>query len=204
MANTKDTRKANNPNGSPLLGENGLLVEKGDNAKFIKVNMELFQMPNIDLNDLEQVKQRLYDYYDLYFRNDMKPTVAGMALALNGKDRQWLWAVTHDRPYNGSAQLVHIPKDVADIIKKAYKMLENLWESYMNSGKINPVSGIFLGKNHYNYRDKTEYVVTPNVQQDSDFDAAAIRQRYLTDEAQEAAELTDSSTDGKDGKNGEE
>jgi hypothetical protein len=32
----------------------------------------------------------------------------------------------------------------------------------MTSGKINPVSGIFLGKNNFGYTDKQEYVVTPN------------------------------------------
>ena len=56
-----------------------------------------------------------------------------------------------------------------------------MWETYMNSGKINPVSGIFLGKNNYGYQDKTEYVLTPNQQNDSDYDAEDIRRRYLID-----------------------
>ena len=59
--------------------------------------------------------------------------------------------------------------------------MESLWENYMQNGKINPVSGIFLGKNNYGYQDKTEYVVTPNVNNDSDYDADAIKKRYLTD-----------------------
>ena len=63
------------------------------------------------------------------------------------------------------------------------KLMENLWESYMNSGKINPVSGIFLGKNNFGYQDKTEYVVTPNTQRDSDYDPEDIRRRYLPDGA---------------------
>ena len=32
----------------------------------------------------------------------------------------------------------------------------------MLNGKINPVSGIFLGKNNFEYADKQEVVVTPN------------------------------------------
>ena len=59
--------------------------------------------------------------------------------------------------------------------------MENLWENYMQNGKINPVSGIFLGKNNFGYQDKTEYVVTPNVNNDSDYSADDIRKRYLTD-----------------------
>lgn len=59
--------------------------------------------------------------------------------------------------------------------------MEVLWENYSQNGKINPVMGIFLGKNNYGYLDKTEYVVTPNVQQDNDYDPDSIRQRYLID-----------------------
>jgi hypothetical protein len=59
--------------------------------------------------------------------------------------------------------------------------MEILWENYMQNGKINPVSGIFLGKNNFGYQDKTEYVVTPNVHNDSDYSADDIRARYLTD-----------------------
>ena len=68
-------------------------------------------------------------------------------------------------------------------------MLETLWENYMQAGKINPVSGIFLGKNNYNYQDKTEYVVTPNQQNDSDYSADEIRERYLNGEGGSAKSL---------------
>lgn len=61
----------------------------------------------------------------------------------------------------------------------------------MNSGKVNPVAGIFLGKNNYGYQDKTEYVLTPNANQDSDYSADEIKQRYLT--GSEQKRLSDSS-----------
>lgn len=32
----------------------------------------------------------------------------------------------------------------------------------MINGKINPASGIFLGKNNFGYQDTQEYIVTPN------------------------------------------
>ena len=37
-----------------------------------------------------------------------------------------------------------------------------MWEDYMQNGKINPVSGIFLGKNHFGYKDQTELKVATN------------------------------------------
>jgi hypothetical protein len=56
-------------------------------------------------------------------------------------------------------------------------MMEEMWEHYMMNGKINPVSGIFLGKNNYGYADKQEYVLTPN-QQSNIIDAATIEAKY--------------------------
>lgn len=167
---------------SPVIGNNGMMTQPGDNAKFLRVNIELMKMPSIDLHDVKQVEQRVNDYFVLYAENDMKPTVMGLAMAL-GWSRQQLWAVTHDQPLGGRGNYCTLPTTVTDTIKKAYFIMENMWESYMNSGKINPVSGIFLGKNNFGYQDKTEYVVTPNTQRDSDYDPEDIRRRYLPDSA---------------------
>lgn len=177
----KKPKKKGKPRGgnSPMIGMNGYDLEPGDNTKFMLVQMELFNMPEIDLTNVEEVQQRLSDYFALYARNDMKPTVAGMALALNGKSRQWLWAVCNNQPVNGQGATISLPPEVSDTIKKARFLLENLWESYMSSGKVNPVAGIFLGKNNFGYQDKTEYVLTPNQNTDNDYSAEDIRARYI-------------------------
>lgn len=166
---------------SPVIGDNGLMLEKGDNAKIMSINIVLFNMQDIDMTDAQAVTGRLGEYFALYEQADLKPTVAGMAIALNGMSRQTLTAIAHDRVTGSTGYKSALPPEVTATIKKAYKMMENMWETYMNSGKINPVSGIFLGKNNYGYQDKTEYVLTPNTQNDSDYDAEDIRQRYLID-----------------------
>lgn len=164
---------------SPVIGNNGMMTQPGDNAKFLRVNIELMKMPSVDMMDVEQVSKRIEEYFVLYAENDMKPTVAGLAMAL-GMDRRRLWEI---KTGNYGTHCSKLPPSVRDTIKKAYHLMENLWESYMNSGKINPVSGIFLGKNNFGYQDKTEYVVTPNTQRDSDYDPEDIRRRYLPDGA---------------------
>jgi sensor histidine kinase regulating citrate/malate metabolism len=55
-----------------------------------------------------------------------------------------------------------MPDDVRNTIKKAYAILNVQMEDYMQNGKINPVSGIFLMKNNMQYEDKSEVVITPN------------------------------------------
>ena len=166
---------------SPVIGNNGLMTEPGDNAKYMNINIELMRLKSIDLDDVEQVEQRLSDYFAIFGKYDTKPTVAGMAIALNGHSRQWLWAVAHDKPLGGMGNMSSLRPAVTDSIKKAYFLLENLWEQYMQNGKVNPVAGIFLGKNNYGYQDKTEYVLTPNQNNDSDIDPDSIKARYLID-----------------------
>lgn len=94
-----------------------------------------------------------------------------------GLDRRRLWEIKCDVQGRNES----LPGEVRDSIKKAYSLMEYLWENYMVNGKINPVTGIFLGKNNFGYQDKQEMVLTPNTQNESDFNEDDLRKRYLTD-----------------------
>ncbi len=187
------------PKGKPRGGnnwlkpENMLSLEEGDNSRFMTVQMALLNMTEIDMESEAEVQARLNAYFALYAKYDMKPTVSGMAIALNGMSRQTLRAIAKDLPTGSSGYKTALPKEVSVLIKKAYFLLENLWETYMNSGKVNPVAGIFLGKNNYGYQDKTEYVLTPNQQNDSDYSVEEIRERYIA--ANQQKRLSESSSD---------
>jgi hypothetical protein len=102
-----------------------------------------------------------------------------MAMAL-GVDRRRLWEIKTGTAVGGTGKQ-NLPPETLDLIKKAYEILETTMENYANAGKINPVMAIFMMKNHFGYQDKTEYVLTPNQKQDSDYDAEDIRKRYLSD-----------------------
>lgn len=155
------------------------ITEPGDNAKYMSVSLELFRLPPIDLHKPELVQARLDEYFRIHMEADLKPTVAGMAMAL-GIDRRRLWEIKTGN-HHTSKGLESLPTMTTDSIKKAYDFLETLWENYMHNGKINPVSGIFLAKNNFGYQDKQDIVVTPNTRNDSDYNAEDIRARYLTD-----------------------
>jgi len=166
------------PRGKSIAEVNEPNVEPGDNAKYLLVSMKLAGLPKVDLYDSDAVQERLDLYFQIQAEADMKPTVAGMGLAL-GVDRRRLWEIKTGNTHNNT--LPDLPKATSDSVKRAYEIMENLWENYMQNGKINPVSGIFLGKNNFGYQDKTEYVVTPNVHQDADYDTEDVKKRYLTD-----------------------
>ena len=46
---------------SPVIGDNGLMLQEGDNTKILKVNMALMEMPEIDLNDADAVRDSLVE-----------------------------------------------------------------------------------------------------------------------------------------------
>ena len=183
---TKPKKKKGKPRGgnSPVIGMNGYDLEPGDNTRIMQVNMAIFNMKDIDLTDVEAVENRLNEFFMLYAQADLKPTVAGMALCLNGMSRQTLRAIAKDLPTGGAGYKTALPPEVADCIKKAYSLMEYLWENYMVNGKINPVTGIFLGKNNFGYQDKQEMVLTPNTQNESDFSEDDLRTRYMIEDGE--------------------
>lgn len=131
-----------------------LHTEPGELGQMIQNAMAIYNLPEIDTNNEEQVRERIGVYFKLCAEREMKPSVSGMAMAL-GVDRMTLW-----KWVNGATPSK--PKGVIYTVKKAYHILNFMIEEYMQNGKINPVSGIFLMKNNFGYRDQTEVVVTPN------------------------------------------
>jgi hypothetical protein len=168
--------------GNPALTGDALNIDPNENTKYIMQGLRLLNLPNIDLNDPVAVQNRINEYFTIIAENGNKPTVAGLGLALNGMDRRTLWEIRTGN-YRRDKAPYDIPKESSDVIKKTYKLMEELWENYMQNGKINPVSGIFLGKNNYGYVDKQDVVITPNTQTESDFSAEDIQKRYALPEA---------------------
>lgn len=144
------------------------LAEPGDNSKYLGHALTIARMPLVDLNNIQEVEERIEWYFDHCFGNDMKPTVTGLCNSLK---------ITRNT-LMGWRQGTYRADTHQAVILRAYGIMEELWENYMQNGKINPVSGIFLGKNNYGYADKQEYVLTPNQQQVTQEDIATIEAKY--------------------------
>ena len=159
-------------------------TQPGDNAKYLSHSMKIFNLAAIDTNDAEAVRTRIQEYFDICVKDDMKPSVPGVAMSL-GVDRRTLWTWVSGKTSK--------PADVLDAIKRVYQILDTQMDAYMQNGKINPVSGIFLMKNNHGYTDKQEVVVTPNTPLGDAQSREEIEQRYqnsvvddtLTDETAE-------------------
>jgi hypothetical protein len=150
-------------------------LSAGDNARYLAHAMVVMEQPSIDISNPQEVEARIKWNFGHCVNSDMKPTVSGMCNAL-GIHRNTLydWKMGNNR--KGTHQ---------EVALRAYSVLEELWEDYMLNGKVNPVAGIFLGKNLFQYKDQQEYVVTPNTGSIPDaMDVATIEAKY--------AELPDS------------
>lgn len=142
-------------------------VEPGDNSRYLRHALTTLNLPPIDISDEKQVEERIRWYFTHCIDNDMKPTVKGLCNSIGisrNTIRTW-----YNEEYRGGTH--------SQVIRKAYDLLEELWEDYMLNGKINPVSGIFLGRNNWGYQDKVDIVVTPKTTLDV-ADVAAIEQKY--------------------------
>lgn len=96
--------------------------------------------------DPEKVEQRVRWYFNKCAEYDVRPTVASLALALNtSRQTMWQWEQKGGR--------------LGAIVSQAKRLLNALLEDWSVCGKINPVSAVWLQKNHFHYRDT--YTVEP-------------------------------------------
>lgn len=144
-------------------------TEPGDNRKYILHSLRLADLPKCDLKSVEDVTQRIKDYFTICAEDDMKPSVAGLALAMD-IDRTYLWEIRTGKTGKDPV--------VVNSIKKAMKILDLQMVDYMQNGKINPVSGIFLMKNNFGYTDEQKLVVQPEQPLGNAEDPKKIEEKY--------------------------
>lgn len=145
-------------------------TEDGDNRRYLNHSLAMWDWDAVDMKVPEQVEERIVKYFSLCAADDMKPSVAGLAVAF-GVDRKTIWA------WVNGVDSAYVPLASRNAIKKAHQLLNLQMENYMQNGKINPVAGIFLMKNNMGYRDQQEVVVTPNTSGDY-ADPTTIAEKY--------------------------
>ena len=92
-------------------------MEPGENRKYITHSLRMWDWETPDMKEPAQVKERIGQYLEICAEDDMKPSVAGMALAF-GVHRKtlWAWANGIDSDY--------LPPASRDLIKKSVSIFE--------------------------------------------------------------------------------
>ena len=119
----------------------------GENAKMLRHMREVAALgPPLDLScDVEGVRKRIVDYFALCEKNDVKPAVSALAMALG---------TTRDQFYHYRKGDFGKSEEIRNLFKQAQSILDALMEGYMQQGMINPVSGIVLMRNNHGYKNQ--------------------------------------------------
>lgn len=124
-------------------------------------------------NDVEGVAQRIEEYFIICEQDDVRPSIAELALAFGMSRRDLYRWRKGERGKNPV---------VRNLLNQAVNVLEALMEQYMMTGMVNPVSGIFLMRNNYGYRN--EDVPTPeetDAPKLPESDIKKLAEKYLAD-----------------------
>lgn len=151
-------KKLNSDEIEVLPGEGYFVLELGEEAQEMKPRKryQLYsslvkKIPKIDKADPIQVKNRITSYFDCCNKNDIAPSPPDLA--------RWLKTTTDQlrRWRNGEYR-----KDThQQLIEDAWTKLEADLVNRVQTGAINPASGIFLLKNWFSYKDVQDIVVAP-------------------------------------------
>lgn len=118
-------------------------------ARDIDRHMEIMSLPRVKIDSLSEVQGRYVEYMQICRKYGKRLTVAGFAESLGiGRHQLWRIAVGEARK----------PKEVVDFINTVLTSINAELEDLMVSGKINPVSGIFLLKQS-GYKDNVDLTI---------------------------------------------
>lgn len=123
--------------------------EPGANRQALINALAGYKKPRVDTKDPQAIAERIEEYLNYCMENDLAP---GAAMCAN-----WLGVDVHTLSdwYTGK----YGTPEHQRIAARFYGIIQGVWEQDMHEGTINPVSGIFVGKAFYGYKDTQEIVV---------------------------------------------
>lgn len=132
-------------------------VEEGTNKAVLSHSLDVstLKASPVNIDDPDEVADRIREYFELCMKNDMKPTIPELGIAF-GHGRDWIINIVMGRR-------AHLNDISMGYFKSAYDMINGQLEQYMLSGGTNVVAGIFIAKNNFGYKDTQETVVAHTI-----------------------------------------
>lgn len=137
---------------SPVIGDNGVHTEPGDNSRYASILLQINQWGNVDLSDVDALEDRFNLFIQFCAQNDIRITNQLTYLALGiDKDDVFNWENGRTRTQRHS-----------DFIKKVKSFCASYREMLGADGRLNPVTLVWWQKNYDGMVDRSEVVLTPN------------------------------------------
>lgn len=145
---------------SPVIGDNGVMVNKDENAAMCEYALNIFHAPAVDLRDPEAVSDTIDGYFKDCINRGLRPGNLGLYASLGLSKQEVsneIRGVTHK-----------LSSPTIDLIKKAKVALSTYREMLGSTGKINPVTLIFWQKNYDGLEDKQTMEIAPRKDLEAD------------------------------------
>lgn len=155
---------------SPVIGDNGIQAEPGDNSKYAKLAYDIVSWGKVDRRDISALENRFGQYVAFCIENDIKPGNLACYAAL-GITKQ-IASDWENGVYGSSAH--------KDFIKKVKLFCGMNREFLMQDGKVNYITGIFWQKNYDGLKDVQDVVLTPNNPLGDIVDPEELKRRYMS------------------------
>lgn len=155
------SRNGRNPNSQRNInGHRPQEQQTGLEAQSIDFLMELSSFGTLDLSDPEAVQERYLRYLALCKRYQTKPLISGFCRVMGVSREELIQWSAGRRTALGDK----LSPESATLIKNFLEDFEVSWEyAFQNNGYRNPVTGIFLAKNNFGYKDTSETIVSHKV-----------------------------------------
>lgn len=125
-------------------------LKPGDHARYVSHAMRNFDVKPVNTGNVDEVRERIMWYFNNCATDDVKPSVSGVCNALGISSRTFAyWA---DGGRRG--------KEHQQLAQQVWRVMEEIHETMMQEGTLNPIVGIFLSKVHFGYVEKQEIAVT--------------------------------------------
>lgn len=147
-------------------------IGEGRNRQYILHSLKLASYDRVNFNKTAEVRDRIMQYFTECCEEDMRPSVAGLALCL-GCSRDYVYALA-----NGELRAKTTP-GLQQLMIQAIQILDTQMMDYMQHNDINPIAGIFIMKNNFGYRDEKNISITNTPEITESKDKKSLEQKYL-------------------------
>ena len=162
-------------NYSPMVDNTSIDIQ--DNALLVQYALDIFNADEPDLNNPEEVKQCINNYFDNCVSKGLRPGNLGLYGCL-GLDKRQVKDLIDGRVKTVSGRMVN--PDSIPLIKRAIRSIRGFREVLGSQGKLNPATLIFWQKNFDGLEDVQKVDVAavnqPEAQQTPEQIAAQIEQ----------------------------
>ena len=138
-------------------------LKKDWNRKLIDHTKKVKEIEKPSPRFPKTVEKACQEYFDICHKDGVKPSVAGLGVAL-GINRETLLQWVRGE----------VSVECADVVREYFNMLEMFEETALKDGKTNAIAGVFGMKNNFGYKDQVEHKIVA----DDGVDIKAIERKY--------------------------